>query len=202
MMDPTAAPRSRGLSLRDLLGLVAGFGLAGFLMRHWRPGNTSDPATLIGFWAAYLWFGVAMSGPIVLWLGRLGEEGSLPPRSPRPLGRLIADVPVGAVPEDSAPEDGEAASHLTFNEYLWLGIGGFWATLTLFLPAPIGWDLSWAVVAAIPGFAWMGLGPWIIRSMKQGSPTRSWTHPVASAVILGWPFAALMLLLSTGMYGK
>ncbi|WP_435015577.1 hypothetical protein TA3x_003121 [Tundrisphaera sp. TA3] len=195
-------PRSKAPGLRDLLGLVAGYALAGFLLRHWKADRSSDLAIQVGFWGAYLWYGLAMSGPIVLWICRLGDGGGMPPRTPLKLGRLIADVPVGAVPEPEHASIAAPSDQLSFNEYLWLIIGGFWATLTLFLRAPIGWDLSWTIVAAVPGLAWMGLGPWIVRSMVKGPPTRRWTHTVASAVVLGWPFAALMLLLASGMYGN
>lgn len=201
-MVQAESPRPRNLGLRDLVGLVAGYGLAGLLLRHRRPGDGADLQTLVGFWGAYLWFGLAMSGPIVLWIGRLGEPGRLPPRAPRRPGRPIAEVPAGAAPDRVDPGDeAGATAGLTFNEYLWIGIGGFWATLTLGLPTPIGWDVRWSSLAATPGVAWLVLGPWIVGSMRRGSPSRSWTHPVASAVVLAWPFAALMLLLASGSFG-
>jgi hypothetical protein len=151
-MGPACTQRARGLSLRDLLGLVGGFALAGFLLRHWHPGDPTDMPSVIVFAGAYLWFGLALSGPIVLWIGRIGEPGSSPPKAPPRLGRLIAEVPPGTLPEGTrADDDANSPAPFTFNEYLWIGIGGFWATLTLGITTPIGWDLSWAMMTSIPG---------------------------------------------------
>ena len=198
----TTNPKRRGLSLRDLVGLVAGFAVAGFFLRHLRPHPGADIQTQVGFWGSYLWCGVAMSGPFVLWISRLGEPGQLPPREPARPGRPIADVPVGAKPEPEPPGDllGPGARY-TLNESLWMLIGGFWATLTWFLPTPIGFQFSWSGLVAIPGLVWIFLGPQIVVSMRKEPPVRSWTQPVAAAVVLTWPVASILLLLSTGLYG-
>ena len=65
--DPTPpdAPRSIGLRLHDLAGLVVGYSLAAMLIRSFRP---LGEAETVGYGVAlvlfYLWLGLAMSGPV------------------------------------------------------------------------------------------------------------------------------------------
>src|SRR3954468_21315737 len=98
-------PRTRGLRLHDLIGLIVGYGMAALLVRSFWPRLrplSGIPAAALGL--EFLWLGLAMSGPIVLLLDRRGASTIRErPRKPPRLGRLIsapepADPPIGQRP--------------------------------------------------------------------------------------------------------
>ncbi|MEO6812167.1 MAG: hypothetical protein ABI353_23915 [Isosphaeraceae bacterium] len=102
METKTTSTAPHGLRLLDLASLVAGFSLAGLLVRSLWPGPvvpTLAEALFLSF--EFLWLGLAMGGPLVLLIDRRGE-----------------------------PADGSRPRY-TRAELAWLLIGGYWIALTL-----------------------------------------------------------------------
>src|SRR5262249_39317872 len=84
----------RGFHLLDVAALVVGYSLASLLVRaFWPTGTTPPVVVLFVLTLAFLWLGMAMSGPIVLLGHRRGavdpDSGLLPPRTWAELAWLI-----------------------------------------------------------------------------------------------------------------
>jgi hypothetical protein len=63
------------LSLIDLAALVAGYAMASLLARaFWPMSGESEAAVFVVLGLAYLWLGLAMSGPLVLAVRRRGDR--------------------------------------------------------------------------------------------------------------------------------
>ena len=101
MNGPNSLP---GLHLLDLTALVAGYAMASLLVRaFWPSGGSSEAAVFVVLGLAYLWLGLAMSGPLILAVRRRGDR-------------------------DDPPEPHEA---LTWAELAWSIIGFYWIGLTI-----------------------------------------------------------------------
>lgn len=195
--DEAAPAPPRPFGLRDVAGLVAGFALAARLFRH-SEARSAQGAALLIFAALYLWTGLAMSGPIVLWLGRLGDPGALPPREPERWGRPIGEVPVHGRRRSrpaAVPRAPRRRSRLL--PTLWMMIGSLW------IAAMLGFGGNWPIFSLlflgcglIPGmFTWVSLGSKLVEALGPGAgdvPARTWEDHAAAAVVIGWPIAGLL----------
>lgn len=112
MTEPTP-PRPTppaGLRLRDMIGLVVGYGLAALLIRSILPSfQTATFGSIIVFGFLYLWSGLAMSGPIVLSTARHA-----------------------ALPDDGIARS-EPRSRFSRGESAWILIGCYLIATTIFV---------------------------------------------------------------------
>jgi hypothetical protein len=168
----------RGFHLLDMVALVVGYSLASLLIRAFWPGGGDDLGVVALFVLslAFVWLGMAMSGPIVL------------------LGHRRAD------PETEEPEAPEAR---TWAELAWLVIGFYWIVLTV-LVVPVRMHntrvLDTAFLGLFPILAAVGLRffrpAWVV--VREGQ--RQWTHHAAVVLLVTWPAAwVALVLLGKGM---
>jgi hypothetical protein len=169
-----------GFRIRDLVGLVVGYGLAGFLLRSFLavidPRGITESVELGTF---YLWLGLAVSGPFVLLLDGRG------PAPPPP-------VPTTDPPSRYAPE-----------ELIWLGIGGYFLFIALVVVPALDRGVTWLVARAIwdstaSGQALIGLGLavcWTLGRRRARATPPGWTRRAARLVLVTWPVAWLVLVL-------
>ena len=199
-MSPAGPHRPRGLRISDLVGLVAGYGLAALLGKSLWPRSqplTGVPSLFFGL--VFLWLGLAMSGPILLPLER--RAGGRKPRDPRPEkpGRLISEVPPpgrNAAPPPSKPD----LPRYSRPELAWLIIGGYWIALTVFVVPARTADTPWALAGLVPPFVAAGLWLVVPRPAEPTGLEKSWTHFAATSLLWTWPIAwALMILLSRSL---
>ena len=173
--DAESLPRADGFRIRDLAGLVVGYGLAGFLLRSFRPVfETQGAAEAVVLGAFYLWLGLAVSGPFVLALDRRG------PAPPPP------------VPTTNPP------SRYAGEEMAWLGIGGYFVAIALFVVPSAQHRPPWETILAVQFFVAFWLGPWWLRRSSRREPKAHaprWTRTAARVVLLTWPLAWLLLML-------
>lgn len=199
--EPAAdsASSGRGIRLMDLIGFVAGFGLASLLIRAIWPrldGLSGPPLVALGL--EFCWLGVAMSGPIVLGLDSR-RPSRLPPRRPDRPGRWIGEVAAGLQDEERPTirppvpslEDSDQGLQHTRAELAWMLIGGYWIALTLFIvPARMSaapWTLA-GVVPIIAVFVLVRLLP-RPRSKTLTTTAGRWTHTVGQGLLWTWPIA-------------
>ena len=185
-------PKSRGPRLLDLMSLVVGYGLAALVFRAiWR-GSSEIPYGIVAA-LVYAWFGLAISGPIILFLDRRTlpkpKTAAQPPRKPR----RVSD------PEIPFQIDAPSPPPFSRAEQAWIMIGVYCTLMTLVLvPARLG-DTPLGIIAVLQllsGFVLFFLDP---RRPNAGVPQLAWTHTAAHVVLIGWPFAwiGLILLLKT-----
>ena len=198
--EPLSArrPPSRGLRLLDLVGFVAGFGLASLLARTVWPRflELSGPP-LVAFGLEFLWLGLAMSGPIILGLDPR-RPSSVPPRRPDRPGRPISEVKIiPRTPTEPKPSTDEDRFDYSRAELAWLGIGGYWIALTFFVVPARTTDAPWTLAGLVPvvgALCLMRLLP--RRPRPQGElPPLGWTHAVAVGLLWTWPMAWGLLFL-------
>ena len=188
----TMRPKPRGPRLLDLISLVAGYGLAALLFRAiWR-GTLEVPQGIVAA-LVYAWFGLAMSGPIVLLLDRRSLPKPKPTRRvPRKLRRVSDSEALFQTPEPIPPPP------FTRSEQAWIMIGAYCTIMTLVLvPARLG-ETPLGIVAVLQllsGFVLFFLD----RRRQENDVQTCWTHSAARIVLIGWPFAwmGLILLLKT-----
>ena len=173
--DAESPPKADGFRIRDLAGLVVGYGLAGFLLRSFRPVfETQGVAESVALGAFYLWLGLAVSGPFVLILDR---------RGPAPPPRVPTTNP---------------SSRYAGEEMAWLGIGGYFVAIALFVVPSTQHRTPWETILAVQFFAAFWLGPWWARRNSRRKPEAHaprWTRTAARVVLLTWPLAWLLLVL-------
>lgn len=178
-------PKRRTLRVLDLIALVVGYGLAALLFRAvWR----SSSGVPVGVVAAlvYLWFGLAMSGPVLLLLDRRALP-SRPEKAPR---RRVRDPEALFVPT-SAP----GPPTYTRAEQGWIMMGAYCIVLTLLaVPLRLG-DTPLGVIAVAQFVTAMLL--WVVGPRRPVADEEgpSWTHLVAVAVLATWPFAWIGMVL-------
>ncbi len=192
-------PAARGLRLLDLVGLVAGFGLASLLARTVWPRFlelSGPPVVAFGF--EFLWLGLAMSGPIILGLDPRRPFSNQSPRRPERPGRPISEVVVvpRKPPEPIPPSDQDRGDY-SRAELAWLGIGGYWIALTFFVVPARTTDAPWTVAGLVPVVAALFLLRLLPRNpRRQGAlPALGWTHNVAVGLLWTWPIAWGLLFL-------
>jgi hypothetical protein len=163
------------IQLLDVSALVVGYGMAAVLFRAFWP--RSGVTVALGLFAVgfYLWLGLAMSGPLLLLR-----------HAPRP--RTTADEP--AADESSSPHS------RTWAELAWLLIGAYWIVMGVFiLPFRLqsfrfGDTVLFGLVPLCAGLVFRLFGPSPTRDRRAAS----WTHRVAVALLVSWPFAWLCLI--------
>ena len=170
MNSPTTPPRT--FHLIDLGGLVVGYSLASLLIRAFWPGVVSgDGVTLFVLALAFVWLGLAMSGPLVL-LARRSTDNSGVPRTPY--------------------------SSRTWAELAWLIIGFYWLGLTI-LVVPVRLHntrvLDTAVLGLFPIVAAVLLRFFRPRSNASDDLRTRWTHRAAVTLLVSWPVAWIALIL-------
>ncbi len=166
------APGPSGFHLLDASALIVGYSLASMLVRaYWSSVGTPNVVEVAVITVAFLWLGLAMSGPVVLLIRR----PVVPP---------------------TADQEAEAGSR-TWAELAWMIIGFYWIGLTiLVVPARMNGTrfLDSAVLGIFPMIAAVGL--WIAspaRNRPVGGAT-SWTHRAGVLLLLTWPFAWIALI--------
>jgi len=189
---------ARGLRLLDLIGFVAGFGLASLLARTVWPRflELSGPPA-VAFGLEFLWLGLAMSGPIILGLDRR-RASSVPPRRPERPGRPISEVAVApGKPPEPAPGSDESSEDYSKAELAWMAIGGYWIALTFFVVPARTTDAPWTLAGLVPVVATFFLLKVLPRRPGQAarSPHLGWTHAVAVGLLWTWPLAWILLFL-------
>ena len=194
--DPS--PNSRGLRLLDLIGFVAGFGLATLLARTvWpRAADLTGPP-LVAFMLEYTWLGLAMSGPIILGLDPR-RPSSLP--SPRPVrpGRRIAEVDVvSRLASNPSPHELTPRLQFTRAELAWMTIGGYWIALTFLVVPARTTSAPWTLAGLVPIIAVFALLRLIPRRRERddNQPPPRWTHAVGVGLLWTWPLAWGLLYL-------
>ena len=195
---PDQPPAPRGLRLLDIVGFIAGFGLAALLVRTVWPGAgelTGPP--LIAVALEYTWLGMAMSGPIVLGLDPR-RPSSLPSSRPVRPGRLIAEVNVvpRLTPRPVASTDSIRVEY-TRAELAWMAIGGYWIALTFLVVPARTTNAPWTLAGLVPILAVFCLLRLVPRRRDQNSanPPARWTHAVGVGLLWTWPFAWGLLYL-------
>jgi hypothetical protein len=173
--DSESPPKADGFRIRDLAGLVVGYGLAGFLLRSFRPVfETQGVAEAIALGALYLWLGLAVSGPFVLALER--RAPALP----------------GPVPTTDPP------SRFSGEERAWLGIGGYFVAIALFVVPSMHHQTPWGTIVMVQAAAALWLLTWWVvfprrRRKPQAIPPR-WTRTAARVMLITWPMAWVLLV--------
>jgi hypothetical protein len=174
MSEP--ARRPRGFHLLDITALVVGYSLASLLVRaFWPSDGVPDIRALFVLTLAFLWLGLAMSGPIVLWgHRRVPPEGG----------------------ETDLPEP------RTWAELAWLIIGFYWIGLTI-LVVPVRMHETRVLDTAVLGL--FPIAAAALRLFRPRLPAaaadREWTHHTAVALLVTWPFAwVALILLGKGLY--
>ena len=194
----TDRPAPRGLRLLDLIGFVAGFGLASLLTRTVWPRTvdlTGPP--LVAFLLEFSWLGLAMSGPIILGLDPRRPSSAPPPRPQRP-GRLIAEVaPVPRHAPPPAPADPIGGAEFSRAEWAWMMIGGYWIALTFFVVPARTTNAPWTLAGLVPVVAVFLLLRLVPRRPRQADdpPPARWTHAVGVGLLWTWPVAWALLYL-------
>jgi hypothetical protein len=161
--------------LQDILALVIGYGMAALLFRAFWPSSRFSPALGVLGIGVYLWLGLAMSGPIILF--RRGGR------------RTLAPVPAGqSVPIESR----------TWAELAWLLIGIYWIALGAFvIPTRLrefkfGDVILFGLVPVVVAFGFRLFGP--APRARRDAASR-WTHTAAVALLATWPIAWVCLIL-------
>lgn len=182
-------PWHRRFHLLDLVALVVGYSLASLLVRAFWPAVESPGIpSFVVLTLAFLWLGLAMSGPVVL----MGHR-----RAGRRIAESAADSPSEGEAHAGTPEP------RTWAEIAWLIIGFYWITLTV-LVVPVRLHntrvLDSALLGLFPVLAALALrvfGPASLIGHAAGGQ-REWTHHAAVALLATWPFAWVsMILLGT-----
>ncbi len=194
--DPGAQSPTRGLRFIDMIGFVAGFGLAALLARTVWPRSvdlTGPP--LVAFALEYLWLGLAMSGPIILGLDPR-RPSSLPPARPARTGRLVGQVAI--IPRD-APRPVPPPSLVEYSraEWAWMMIGGYWIALTFFVVPARTTSAPWTIAGLVPVVGVFFLLRLLPRRNPRtgGQPSLGWTHAVGVGLLWTWPLAWVLLYL-------
>jgi len=160
--------------LQDTLALVVGYGMAALLFRAFWPSSRPSPVLGVPGIGLYLWLGLAMSGPIILFR-----------RGPRRTD--MADP--------SSPS--ERVGSRTWAELAWLLIGIYWIVLgSVVIPARLhefkfGDAILFGLVPIVValGFRLFGPKPRPVRNTASG-----WTHSAAIALLTTWPIAWICLI--------
>jgi hypothetical protein len=162
--------------IHDILAVMVGYGMAALLFRAFWPERQPTVVMLVAACGLYLWFGLAMSGPLLLVRRR-----STP-----------ADLTAG--PGRESPVDGSR----TWAELSWCLIGSYWVILGLVaIPVRLHEFQSGDVVC-------LGLVPVAVALVQKmfGSDPRpdrrsnhAWTHGAAVLVVGSWPIAWVCLIL-------
>ena len=171
----------RGVNLLDLAGITLGYGLAAVPARAYLVDDGRftvwEAASIL---TAYLWLGLAMSGPFVLLFDRRAR------RHPSP---TVTDAPARP-PSYTGPERA------------WMLIGAYWLIAGLLI-VPLRWE--WAAPASA-----LGLLPllafgllWLLRPKSAPQPSgKPWTHAAAMVVLGSWPVAWIgIIALNSVRYG-
>jgi hypothetical protein len=162
----------RGIHLLDLAAVVVGYSLASLLVRAFWPAvePLAAPEVLV-MAIAFLWLGMAMSGPVIL-MGhrRPAREG----------------------------EGDDVAEPRTWAELAWLIVGFYWIGLTI-LVVPVRLHntrvLDTAVLGVFPVLAAVGLRIFRPKARPGAAGAVYWTHHAAVGLLVTWPFAWVALIL-------
>ena len=168
------SPRLR-FPLQDILALVAGYGMAALFFRAFWPRSRPSPALGLPGLGLYLWLGLAMSGPIILF--RHGPRRNREQEGPR---------------RDSPP-----VATRTWAELAWLLIGIYWIILGVFsIPTrlhefKLGDMVLFGLVPVVLALGFRLFGP---RPSPGREATSAWTHPAAVVLLITWPVAWACLI--------
>jgi hypothetical protein len=148
--------------------------MAAILCRAFWPASRPSPAVGVPGIGVYLWLGLAMSGPVILFRRRASPTDS----------RATEQHP------------SSAQSH-TWAELAWMLIGIYWILVSLIvIPArlsdfKLGDMILFGLVPLAVGLGMRLLGP---RPKESVEREHSWTHAVGVALLLTWPIAWFCLI--------
>jgi hypothetical protein len=187
------------------MAIVLGYSLATILFRAFWPVGEAFSSWIVVVCAAifYLWLGLAMSGPLILFFQGTGERTDLPSQG----GRIRSNAPGSRrlLSADTVRQDPErllsgpieprpqALPARTWAEIAWLIIGVYWIILgAVVIP-------SRSRTFRVEDIVLFGLTPilatLLLRIFGPRPQPNGWTHPVAVALLATWPVAWLALIL-------
>lgn len=196
--------RPRGFHLLDLSAIVVGYGMASLLIRAFWPAGWQPPlAEMAAIGLVYLWLGLAMSGPLVLFVRRPAAAGSGGEDQAKLEGESSPSRTAKRARRPREPGDPTppmTADSRTWAELAWLIIGFYWIGLTV-LVVPVRLHRSPLHDAAL-----FGLFPiaaalvlrFLDRPSRRSRPNPeapAWTHHTAIGLLLTWPPAWIALIL-------
>lgn len=183
-MIPVTTSRRRHrlrLEIRDVCAVVIGYGMAAIFFRAFWPAATPPLWVIAPAVALYLWLGLALSGPILLF-GRRGED--------RGEGQATAA---------SAAQAGSR----TWAEWAWLFVGAYWIVLGLFvIPHRLhsfraGDVLLFGLLPVLAAVIFRQIG----TAPAGGRPVPLWTHAAAVWLLATWPVAwGCMVVVIRGLH--
>ena len=174
--EPGPKKAASGLRISDLGGLVVGYSLAAVLLRSfWGTVEPENVGQAVALCVAFVWLGLAMSGPIILLLDRRG-----PPPPPEH-------------PTTHPP------SRYSREETAWMVIGGYFIALTLFVVPARNRTPPWPTIFLIQTLVGATFLVWVPFARKlqippEANPPR-WTRRGGLAMLIAWPLAWIALLL-------
>lgn len=164
-MTDGATPR--GFHLLDLSALVVGYGLASLLIRAFWTAASEETTAVVTVALIYLWLGMAMSGPLVLFRYRRSASQ----KSPYTWAEL-AWLIIG---------------------FYWIGLTILMVPIRLRGTRVLDAGLV-GVFPFLAALVLRFLSP--RRSTETGAAsTRTWTHRTAVGLLLSWPLIWLALIL-------
>jgi len=174
MSETNTKPRAIGLRIHDLAGLVVGYGLAALLVRSFRaefdPLETGRAVAVV---FAFVWLGLAMSGPVILLLD-----------ARRP------DPPPG-------PPSTHPPTRYSGMELAWIGAGGYFIALTLNVVSARNHESPLRLIIFTQVFVSAILVVSLSIHSKRGELAKveatRWTSRVACWLMLTWPIAWVAL---------
>jgi hypothetical protein len=180
----------------DLAALVVGYSLAARGIRFLLP-RTPSHWVLVAVALEYLWLGLAMSGPFVLWFDRRPLRDGQAEGSPDRKRRWLRTGDQSNVPP--LPPARESSPRYTGAELAWLLIGGYWVGMSVLLsPGPEGISAAsvpvLGLIAFLTALVLLLAGPGQAKHAPQGPP---WTHRAAVVLLSTWPIAWLLMIALT-----
>ncbi len=153
---------------------MVGYGMAALLCRAFWPGSRISSIVSVAGLCFYLWLGLAMSGPILLFRRK-------PPR----------------IEATNLAQQAAVAQSRTWAELAWMIIGVYWIVVSLIvIPARLrDFRLGDMVLFGMVPLA-VALGMRLLGSAARpdGDRAPSWTHGVGVVLLVTWPVAWVCLI--------
>ncbi len=160
--------------IQDILALVVAYGMAALLFRAFWPSSRPSLALCLPAIALYLWLGLALSGPIILFRRRRQRIGP-----PVPFGQSVA------------------IESFTWAECAWLLVGIYWILLgSIVIPARLNaFTFGDAFLfGLVPAVVALGLRMFRPKHSRGQDRAARWTNTAAIVLLMTWPVAWLCLI--------
>lgn len=162
-------PRRLRLEIREICAVVIGYGMAAIFFRAFWPAASPPTWVIAPAVVLYLWLGLALSGPILLFRRRADEERT----------------------GQASPAPTTDSGTRTWAEWAWLFVGGYWIVLGLFvIPNRLhsfraGDVLLFGLLPVLAALLFRRIG----AAPAGGRPVPLWTHAAAVWLLATWPVA-------------